>query len=212
MPESQKITNIQIQGKRKDRYSIFINEKFAFGLYQDVLIQSGIAQGDILSQEQINSLKELENKRAAKEKAMRLLAVRARSIKEISDRLSQAGFSKNIVNKTIKDLKKLKLLDDLEFAKMFARSRMITKPEGRYLLHHELEQKGLSDLEIEEALAAAYEEKSEYDVAMELAKKSKKKYIKLDLEKAKKRVTDFLARRGFHWELVNDIIENWDYL
>jgi len=207
---SKKITSIEVQAKRKDRYSVFIDDEFAFGIHQDVLLQSGIAKGDEISDEKITEILALEQRKAAKEKALRLLAVRARSRKELTDRLLRAKYSQETVDWVLQELERLGLVDDTQFAVMFARSRMITKPEGSFLLRQELKQKGLTDDIIEKAVAEAYKEKSESQVAWELAQKRKKSLQSVEEIKAKKRLSDFLLRRGFHWDVVNDIIDHWD--
>lgn len=210
MCERHKITSLQVQAKRKDRFSVFLDGEFAFGIHQDVLIKSGIAKGDELSSEQIEEILRLEERRAAKEKAMRLLAVRPRSTKEIVDRLRQAKFSQAVIDWVIPELERVGLLNDFEFAKMFARSRMITRPVGEFLLRRELKQKGLSEEQIEAGVEEAYAETSEVQVAGTLAAKRKKRYLELEEMKAKKRLSDFLIRRGFNWEIVKDIIGNWE--
>ena len=212
MSEFRLITDIKLQEKRKDRFSIFLENEFAFGIHQDVLLKSGIARGDKLSQEKIDAILKLENARSAREKAMRLLAHRARSKKELCDRLGQAGFERQVVEETLSDMERLQLVNDAEFALMFARNRMITKPVGEFLLRRELQQKGIGEIDIGKAVVEAYREKSEYQAAKELAQKNKKKQIKLDEEKARERVSNFLMRRGFHWDLVKDILEQWETL
>ena len=210
--ERSQITDIQIQAKRKDRVSIFLNGEFAFGLHQDVLLKSGIAKGDLLTEREIEEICDLEERRSAKEKAMRLLAHRARSRKELKDRLFRTGFSEKHIEWTLGELDRLNLINDAEFAKMFARDRMLSKPMGEFLLRQELRYKGILDPDIELAIQEAYKEQSESQCARELAVKQKKKQMKLHPEKAQKRVADFLQRRGFHWDITKDIMEQWDSL
>ncbi len=208
----RKITSIETQAKRKDRFSIFLDGEFAFGLSQDVLLESAIAKGDVLSDERIQEILHLEERRQAKDKAMRLLAVRARSTKEIADRLRLAKYSQAITDWTIAELVRLKLLDDAEFAILYARSRLSTRPVGEYLLRRELKQKGIPEEEIEKAITVAFAASSESELARALATKRKKSFGDLELRKAKQRVSDFLLRRGFDWNIVTEILENWDEL
>ncbi len=212
MSDLHKVTDIQVQVKRNNRYSVFLDDEFAFGLDQDVLIKSGIARGDELSTEQINKILELEEKKKAKDKAIRLLAVRARSKKEIHDRLQQAKYSEQVIGWVVSELERLQLLNDSEFAVMFARNRMVTKPVGEFLLKQELKAKGLSEEDIQKGAQAAYVEIPEADYARELAVKTKRKYRNLDEIKARHKTNDFLLRRGFSWDIVNDIMDNWETL
>jgi len=212
MSDFRKVTDIQVQVKRKNRYSVFLDNEFAFGLDQDVLLKSGIAKGDELSAEQINKLQELEEKKKAKDKAIRLLAVRARSTQEIRDRLKQAKYTEQVIEWVVRELERLHLLKDSEFAVMFARNRMVTKPVGEFLLKRELKAKGLSAEDIQKGVEAAYMEISEVDFARKLAVKTKRKYRTLDEAKARQKTNDFLLRRGFSWDIVNDIMDNWERL
>lgn len=207
-----KITAIQVQKKRRDRVAVYIEGEFGFGIHQDVLLSAGIAVGDELSEAQIDSIIRLEGRRNAKEKAIRLLSYRARSSKEIVNRLKQSGFDQSDIEWVMQELARLKLVDDAEFAQLFAKTRMITKPIGSFLLRQELKQRGVVEKDIQAAVAEAFNEKSEYEVARELAAVQKKKQMKLDEQKARQRVADFLLRRGFHWDLINDILEHWEDL
>ncbi len=212
MSEIRRITDIQIQQKRKSRVSVFLDGEFAFGLDQDVLIKSGIAQGDELDEKQIAEIIRLEELKQAKEKGVRLLAVRARSKKELSDRFRQSKISAKVIEEVLAEFERLNLLNDTEFAIMFARNRMITKPVGNRMLRNELRTKGLNEQDIEKGVQAAYDETSEYEFAYQVALKAKKRYRSHEDDKAKKKSTDFLLRRGFTWDIVSDIMENWEQL
>ncbi|MEE4312059.1 MAG: RecX family transcriptional regulator [candidate division KSB1 bacterium] len=201
----RKITKIEIQKKRKNRCSVFLDEEFAFGIDQELLIEFGLVNGAFLSDTDVEAILEAENKRAAKTRAFGLLAYRDRSEKEIHDRLKKIGYDEETTNWVVSELKRLNLINDKRFAVSFAKSKMISKPMGRFLLKQELLQKGLSDTIIEITLAEVYQETSESSLAFELAEKQMKKYRTLEQPKAKKRLSDFLIRRGFSWEIVKNI-------
>lgn len=212
MSATRTITNIEIQKGKKNRVSVFLDNAFAFSLDQNVLIKTGIARGDVLSEERIAEILEAEERHSAKLKAMRLLAVRARSRKELSDRLRMAKFSKAAVAWAVQEMERLQLIDDAEFARSFSQNRMVSKPVSKMALERELSQKGLSETEIQLGIQQAYADQSESDIARELALKRKKSCANLDETRAKKRVADFLARRGFSWQVVLEIMEEWDRL
>ena len=141
MCEAKKITSIERQAKRSDRYSVFLDGEFAFGIHEDVLIKSGIAKGDLLNETQIEQIIEKETRRKAKEKSFRLLSVRARSRKELVDRLKMAKFSQPVIDSVLEDLEKLNLINDSDFAKIYARSRMVTRPAGEFFITTGIETK-----------------------------------------------------------------------
>ena len=206
---SGQISEISVQKKRRDRFSVFIDNEYAFALHRDVLLECGIAKGDCLDEQQIKDILQLENLHKAKEQAMRLLAVRPRSRKELGDRLQQK-YSKEIAEQVLARLQEIGLLNDAEFAIMYARSRLITHPQGSWLIKRELAQKGVAEDYIDTATNAAFAEKSEKEWAVDLAKKKMRTYRNIEEIKAKQRVRDFLIRRGFQWPLVIDILDHWD--
>jgi regulatory protein len=208
----KKITAIEVQAKRKNRRSIFLDGEFAFGINVEVLLRHGLGIGDELSQQTIDAILEDEQRKGAKDKAFRLLSVRARSEKEIRDRLKESGFMAPTIEWAIAELIRIGLLNDRDFAQMYARSRMVTHPVGSFLLRRELSAKGVSDGDIEIGLAEAYKETDEAEVAWKLAAQRKKRYVNIDEQKAKKRVSDFLIRRGFGWDIVYETLERWEEL
>jgi regulatory protein len=165
--------------------------------------------GDYVSSQDVRRLLAAEERHQAKQKALRLLSVRARSEKELRTRLEQAGLGK-AADATVRTLKRAGLVDDREFALSYARSRIASRPCGEFLLRRELREKGIPEDEIEAALEEAYREKSQRQLAYELAAKKKRRVAQDEEEKAQRKVADFLLRRGFSWELVSEILERWE--
>jgi len=137
--------------------------------------------------------------------ASRLLNVRPRSEKELADRLSGKGFNRVTVASVISILREKKIIDDFKFAKFWVQSRMHTRPEGDLLLKKELKSKGISMAIIEKVLSE--KEEKEIFVVKSLAKQYLKKVKKLPKEKSKKKMFDFLARRGFDFDVIKEAIE-----
>lgn len=212
MADTRTVTAIEMQKKNSNRISVFLDGEFAFGLHQDVLLECGIARGDVLTGERVEKILALEQRRRAKEKALRLLSVRSRSRKELADRLKLAKFAPDAIDAALAEMERLGFVDDSGFARAWGRNRTATRPTGTFILRQELRQKGLVEEDVEQGLRAAFQEKSERDVAWELASRRKNNLVSLSEEKAKKRLQDFLLRRGFSWELVIDVMDGWERL
>lgn len=208
--QSNQITKIEVQKKRKNRCSIYLDDEFAFGINIDVLYKFGLKKGDQLSEEDIEKILAVEEKQTAKERALKFLSYRDRSEKEVIDKLKAIGYKETVINWVLAELKRLKLIDDTQFAVSFAKTKMINKPMGEYMLRRELFSKGIDEKDIDEAIAIVYQEKDPITLATEVALKQVKKYKHLDETKAKRRVSDFLLRRGFSWDVISDIIGNLD--
>ena len=151
------------------------------------------------------SLKMKKDKHAkATAYAYRLFAIKPRSEKELRDRLYKKRFRRAIIEDVISLLKEKNIIDDLKFARLWVESRMRLSPKGDMLIKKELREKGIELSIIEKALSEKKED--EGSIVKALAEKKLSSLRKLPREKARKRLFDFLARRGFDFDVINDTI------
>ena len=206
-----RITRIESQKKRKGRVSVFLDGAFAFGLDQKVVVDHALHEGDELTQEMIDAVLLDEEKTRAKNKALALLSYRSRSVSELRKKLCEKEFSRKTVEDIIEDLLRVGLLDDVRFASAYIHSRMLQKPMGKRLLGRELFLKGIDEEVIEKCVEEGYEGRTEIDVAREVAEKRVKPVVG-DIRKTKKRLSDFLARRGFGWDVIQAVLQelSWE--
>jgi len=131
--------------------------------------------------------------------ALHFLKFRPRSVFEIRQKLLSKKVSEKEIADTIKVLKRNKLLDDTEFAKMYVRDRNRFRPSGSYVLKLELKKLGIGENDIETALSNQDEE--------ELARQaieSKHRYREADFTKQ----AAFLQRRGFPMNIILKILKS----
>lgn len=88
-----------------------------------------------------------------KEKALRLLEFRSHSEKELSDKLKRAGAKDDDIERVLSFCREYKFVNDAEYAKRKARDLQNLKKFGKRRIYQELRVKGISDEDIEEALA-----------------------------------------------------------
>ena len=135
--------------------------------------------------------------------AFRLLAARARSEGELRERLEmRVQATPELVESCIARLKELELIDDARFAESYARTRLNAKPSGRNRLARELATKKVSSSTIDSALNAVFEAENESDL-IDLAIQRRLRVNGPPRDRAAaKRLFDFLARRGFDFDLI----------
>src|SRR5690625_558232 len=152
-----KISKITTQKKNNHRYNIFLQkgstEEYAFSVDEDVLIKFHLRKGLSLTDELIEEITSEDHKQKAYNKVIRYLSYRMRTEKEIREYLQKEDLFPEHVDEIIAKLEKNNLVDDLEFAKMFVRSRINTSNKGPGLIRKELEVKGIHDENIDEALS-----------------------------------------------------------
>ena len=93
MPE---ITAIKVNVKRPDQMSIYLDGEFAFSVSGGIFFQRDLKEGGELSEEEIAELRDEDNFENAKLTAVNLLSYRPRSVREITDRLQQKGWSVSV--------------------------------------------------------------------------------------------------------------------
>jgi len=131
------------------------------------------------------------------DRALLLLAVRARSRRELSSRLLRAGFEPGEVEAELERLEEVGLVDDRAFAHELAEHQLKVKRSGRRAVSSALAAKGVSRATIEQTLTELTEGESEADRALTLASDRARRLRGLAPEVAFGRLVSFLARRGY---------------
>lgn len=152
--------------------------------------------------------------RECMERAGRLLASRARSERELGDRLSLAGFDEPTVEATLGRLRELGLVDDADFARRWVEERASAKGLGPVLLMSELRSKGVDVAVAEAALAEAGGD--EVAQATELAAALVRKVARKPLERQASSLWQMLRRKGYSSDAAKEAVkkvlppEGWD--
>ncbi len=133
----------------------------------------------------------------AKNAAFRLLSARAYSCEEIRERLRRRGFQEPVVERTLDELRRLKLVDDRDYALRFVQERMRSRPAGRALLRHDLNKRGIDSATAEDVLDEVFKGVDPEGVALDLLRSRRRHYDGVDRRKALSRMYGFLGRRGF---------------
>ncbi len=137
--------------------------------------------------------------------ALFALAPRARSRAELHDHLIKRGAEEEIASGILDTLELQGLLNDLEFAKIWAESRQRQKKLSKRVISSELRQKGVAADIIEEALAGIDSEE-EYELAFALAEKKYRASSHLAPDVAYRRISSLLARKGFGHQMMARIM------
>ncbi|MBN1783318.1 RecX family transcriptional regulator [bacterium] len=201
-----RITDIEVQKKNPGRRSIYLDGAFAFGLDEEVVLKHHLHEGDELEDTVIQHILIEEETARAKKKALALLSYRSRSVFEIRDRLGKDGYDGSVIDRVADDFMRVGLLDDTAFASAYVQTRLIQKPMGKRLLLQELRQRGIDESLAGRAVEQGYGGRSEYDMAREIIEPRLRRYRKDTPVRMKKKVSDFLSRRGFEWDVIGEVL------
>jgi regulatory protein len=131
----------------------------------------------------------------ASDRALRLLAVRDRSRREVELRLLRAGFDRAEVDGTIQRLASAGLLDDERFARALAQHELQARRKGGRAALGALLSRGVA----RDVAERAIEEVGDDDDSRveELARSRARRLMALDPAVAARRLQAYLVRRGY---------------
>lgn len=150
-------------------------------------------------------MKDKDSLAKARDYAFLLLKFRLRSRKELYNRLSRKKFSQEIIEQTLNFLKDKGFIDDTIFAKDWIESRL-KKPFGLRRIRQELGIKGVNKGIIDSKIEEIKNNYNETDVVRKIAEEKFSRLKDIQPEKLKKRIYDYLMRRGFSVDVVTDVI------
>jgi regulatory protein len=189
----KKITAIQVQKRAPNRVNIYLDGEFAFGLAR--IVAAWLRVGQELDERKIEQLQAEDARERALQQALLFLSYRARSESEIRRNLQKHEIPEAVIEETLEKLRKDGFANDGEFAKAWVENRSAFRPRSRRLMAMELRQKGLDD----EAAKSALENVDDEALAYEAAIKRAARYKDLEWIEFRKKLSDFLARRGFSY-------------
>lgn len=202
-----RITKIESQKKNPARKNLYADGEFLVGVSAETLIRFGIRTGDEIGEEKLKALQATEELQGAKSVALRFLARRQRTEKEIRDKLREREFADEEIQKTIENLRELGFLNDEEFARSYIRHQLTLRPKGKLVLKQKLLMLGIQRELVDAAVNEAFQETDQTDVALQAAQKFIKKSTKGkdDPRKSRQKLAAFLTRRGFTWDIVSSV-------
>lgn len=199
------ITKIAKQKKNKQRYSIYLNDEYAFGVEEEMILKHHLYKGKELTLEMVNELLDDEELQKFYVKALNHISYRMRTIAEVETYLRKEEAEEMVLQKVIVRLLEENYLNDETYAKAFVADRKLLTSKGPVLIQRELIQKGVSE-------AIAIQAVDYYTIEEQLEKASKwamkewKKKSKHPTKKRKEQLYVKLIQKGFHKDLVSRVI------
>ncbi len=198
------ISAIKPHKKDPNRCTISVDSEYSFSISGDLVIKKNLKVNREIDDETLHQIKHESMFQNAKERALHYLAGRSRSENDI--RRSLNSFQPEIIERVIDFLRTYNFLDDLDYARRYAKDRLKMKPRSLRLIGQELKSKGIMDQDLELVLSELQDQTDEFSLALELANKKLKSYRHLDRMLQQRRLYHFLRRRGFSSEIISDVL------
>lgn len=212
-----KVTQVEPQKKNPSHFNIYIDGVFAFGANEDLVVNYRLIVGKEVTQKELGKLLFESEVGKLVDRMYNLFSIRQRSEKEVRDYIKRLSFKRKIktgqevsdlvIDNLIDKLKQKGLINDLDFAKSWIKSRRKSKQKGIRALKIELIQKGINKEIIETVLES--NNTKEGELAKKALEKKLKQWKSLSALEFKKKAYDFLLRKGFEYQIVKNTVENF---
>ncbi len=197
------ITSIK-QQKAKNRVNVYLDGHFGFGIDLDNFVKLGLRVGQELTDAEVAEIVKKAEFQKNLDKVLRFATLRPRSEKEIRDYFKRKKYHISIYDSLLEKLKHFELLDDFKFAKWWVDQRQNFKPKPTRILKIELTQKGIVKEIIENVLGET--KVDEEKMAKELIERKSYKWKNLEPRIAKQKMSQYLAGKGFNWEIIKNVV------
>lgn len=198
-----KITSIESQ-KDKTRVNIYIDDKFAFGISEEIRFKHGLTVDQDIEDDFIQDILLYEEQFKTTNYALNLLSYRQRSEKEIYNSLKRKGYEEPFIDKAIEYCKENKYIDDLAFAKSFINDKVNLNKLGPNRIKYELINKGISNDIIDKTLRI--NSRDEYETAIIVATKKFNSYKGQDQNAIYRKLGGYLQRKGYTFDIISKIL------
>ena len=195
-----------VEPRRKALSALYIDGEFAMKLDTETLLINHIKAGVEISDEQLHQLIEDSNNKRAKEKALWLISYRDHSKKELIDKIKRTSSEESAVS-AVERLTELGLVNDEAYARRYYKeltqgSKHLSPRGARY----KLMEKGI-DRELIDAIV----DETDIDEREQIRIIINSKYKNLNSdEKTKKRAVSALQRKGFRFEDIRSVMEEYE--
>ncbi|MCY3832276.1 MAG: RecX family transcriptional regulator [Chloroflexi bacterium] len=193
------VTGLEVHQRDKERVRLYLDDEYALDL--PLMEAARLSRGQALTESEVAALSGVGAVQRAYDQALRFLSYRPRSIDEVRRQLVRKSVPPSLVALVIERLQARGYVDDAAFAEFWIANRNRFKPMGLRALRYELRQKGLADDIVHAALADFDESGSAYRAADARASR----YRGLSRESFRRKLGEFLRRRGFSGFTINDV-------
>ncbi len=189
--------------RNKKRVNVYLDGKFSFGIDLENLVKLNLKIEQEYSEKEIREIIKKAEFQKTYNKLIRYSALRPRSKREIEIWYRKYKVHESLHDELFSKLKRLELLDDTKFANWWVEQRIAFRPRGKRALMSELRQKGISRHIVDDVLSKT--DINEKKMAKKLLERKKYKWERFNKLEARKKKSEFLARKGFGWEIIKQL-------
>jgi regulatory protein len=204
------ITSITASPRHAGRFDVAVAGALAATLSIEAIERLQLSIGTVVDETVAAALERETRIVATYDRALNMIAFRARSAAELRKLLTRKGEEPVYVDAALERLIRAGFLDDTSFAKQFVRMKATGAGLSRRRVQLELARRGVSREVAECAIAEVFaEERIDEEGTLErVARKKLKSLTRLDAGVQRRRLYAFLARRGYDSDDIARVIRS----
>lgn len=198
----------QIGELDKKRSKIYINQEFAFVLYNGEIKQYKLEAGQEVEDNIYYEIVTRVLPKRAKKRCLNLLQKKPYTEYKLREKLMEGFYTQDIIDDAIDYVKSFHYVDDYDYACQYIFYHK--ERESRRKIEEKLIQKGISKDVLKQAFEDSYEEEEQQKIELLQARRllEKKKYNTESTDwKEKQKIYAFLVRKGIGNSVIRQVME-----
>lgn len=205
-----KISEVTVQKSDSSRVSIFSEGEFLFGISALDAHNLGLRKGIEVHSAKIKDICAAIDADRIKSFLLRQLAKRPYPRKTLLNKLTSKGFTRYSAESVLTDFEQKGWIDDESYARSYVNDKYNLSGWGPKKIEMYLKRDGVPERVIQSAIKSLEPNESTIDTLVKLVNKRKLHFLReKDTFKRKKKVVDYLLRKGFS---PNEVFKHIDTL
>ncbi len=195
------VSGISVQKKNKYRYSVFVEDKFLVGVSDSTLTKFNLTKGVLITPLLLDELIRSEDSWRIREYLIGLLSRRDHARSELKTKALRKDYPAQEIETILDELEEKGYINNSAFARKFVHDKFEFNKWGINKIRIELLKKGITESDISKALSEL-DDREVLETIRHLVEKNRKKFLRADPHKRKKKVFDFLLRKGYDSTII----------
>ena len=199
------VTNISYS-KSKEVFEVVFEDETKLLLNYNIFEKYKVSVDMDFSETEIQEMKYFSDIERAKSRAINYISGKLKTKYEVRLKLKEKDFTEDIIDEVIDILEKEEYLNDRLYCEVFIEDKKQLNGYGKNKIKSLLIQKGISKSVFEDFLDE-FEYEEECDNALKMGiKKLNLLSNEEDIFKKKQKLINYLAYRGFSFDVINDVL------
>ena len=192
--------------KSKEVFEVVFEDETKLLLNYNIFEKYKVSVDMDFSENEIQEMKYFSDIERAKSRAINYISGKLKTKYEVRLKLKEKDFTEDIIDEVIDILEKEEYLNDRLYCEVFIEDKKQLNGYGKNKIKSLLIQKGVSKSVFEDFLDE-FEYEEEFDNALKMGiKKLNLLSNEEDIFKKKQKLINYLAYRGFSFDVINDVL------